>query len=455
MSTDPAHTPGNSLRLVTPQESHGAHVENYDIEDLLTEPSKGLPEVDSSPEAIEARRTLAVDFLNEQAENILEESRQRQETNQPSEHALEESNPGQENTIEQEKAQWQDIIDVFTEQNEVAFYERLEELGYKTDRIQLDLFAGTLLRGHPPIDIETVGPYAAEHIDLETGELKVDISNIPAEEMSGLLTGAMFKRLIRHVGGSARIVSLLDEENVYPHIQEKTGRESFSSEEKDAYIEAMAGFLHEVGIIDDEDIMGSDVLLLRESELARSIPDLIGGLRDAIQARPEDSDRGSVEVRDGNIVFIPPEDIIENSGFSKNRRREFRKSGILLVKGQEGWKDEDKILADGNPSCQAMDAAGFLGDENKDLMHFIMIDSSMESQQNKVFAMLKMLGISGHDDFHNIFTDSDKLTPEQSTYITAQLLTREIKKLSQRDILEETIPIDDKTALRKPQRENL
>ena len=46
MSTEHAHTPGPSLRLVTPQESHGAHVENYDIADLLTEPSKGLPEVD-------------------------------------------------------------------------------------------------------------------------------------------------------------------------------------------------------------------------------------------------------------------------------------------------------------------------------------------------------------------------------------------------------------------------
>jgi len=290
--------------------------------------------------------------------------------------------------------------------------EALKRIGIDTEYTAgITQLMAALLQGKPPIDIETVGPYACEHLN-ENGVLQIDEQNIPNDELIGIELAVLFRKLADTSESPVRIVTLLDELNNYREGNLATKR--FSPEEQDQYVTAMAEYFGQKGIIHPEDRMGGEVLLLRETRQVERVPQLIEKLTAC--------DKGQVICKkDENgletITFLPEEEFVDSLHIrSKNRRKEFKHKGIVL---------QDR----GDPLCQALDASAFLGEENRHIIHLVMLDHDMAAQQDKVFAILCALDIVQPTSYHNIFTDSDKVTPETAVYAVAKLFSAELRKL--------------------------
>jgi len=285
--------------------------------------------------------------------------------------------------------------------------EGLKKRGLDFGYVQLDEVMAAFLVGNPPIDIETVGPYLAAHLNKETDKLEIKMDNVPTDEAVGIQMAAIFKKLTHSVEGKVRIVALLDEFNNY------ASERGFTKEEQDAYIVATADLFGRAGVIEPTDEAGKDFLLLRESEQVNKVDDIVNRL--------QASGNGIVSNNSGGeLIFKPNDEFMDSLKISGNRRKEFKKSGIVL-------KD-----ADGKPLCQTLDAAGFLGDENKYLMHVVMLENHMVSQQDKVFTLLKALGITNEHKYHNIFFDAQNLPPEIIVYGIIKKLQTHVEKLVER-----------------------
>jgi hypothetical protein len=288
--------------------------------------------------------------------------------------------------------------------NDEAF---MKEHGLNFKYVQFDEVLAAFLVGNPPIDIETVGPYLCALINPTTNTLEINMANIPVDEAVGIQMAAIFKKLTDSVEGKVRIVALLDEFNNY------VGERSFTEEEQDSYIVAIADLFVRSGVIEPGDVAGKDFLLLRESEQLQKVDDLVERLRQ--------SDNGSVSINEEDeLVFMPSEAFIDSLVLSKNRRKELKKQGIVLRNSQ------------GEPLCQTLDAAGFLGDENKYLMHVVMLEDHMTAQQDKVFTLLKALGITNEHRYHNVFFDAQNLPPEVIVYGITKKLQNHIEQLINR-----------------------
>ncbi|HEY5442730.1 MAG TPA: hypothetical protein VIJ68_04285 [Candidatus Saccharimonadales bacterium] len=268
-----------------------------------------------------------------------------------------------------------------------------------------------LLQGKPPIDIETVGPYACEHL-TEDGVLQIDEQNIPNDEQIGIELAVLFRQLADASESPVRIVALLDELNNYREGNLATKR--FTPEEQDQYVTAMAKYFEQKGIIQPGDSMGGEVLLLRETEQVERVPQLIEKLSASNKGQIiRDNEEGGLET----ITFMPKESFVDSLNLrSRNRRKEFKRRGIML---------QEK----GQPLCQALDASAFLGEENRHIIHLVMLDHDMAAQQDKVFAILNALDIARPSSYHNIFTDSNAVTPETAVYAVAKLFSAELKRL--------------------------
>lgn len=295
--------------------------------------------------------------------------------------------------------------------------EALKRSGLNFGYVQLDEVLAAFLIGNPPVDIETVGPYLCAHVNPETNILEVQMENLPIDEAVGIQMAAIFKKLTRAVGGKIRIVALLDEFNNY--VSER----GFTEEEQDAYIVSIAELFGRAGVIEPDDEAGKDFLLLRESEQLHKVDDLI--------SRLQASGNGRVVTNEADeLVFQPSDDFVSTLNVSTNRRKTFKKHGIVL-RGKDG-----KAL------CQTLDAAGFLGDENKYLMHLVMLEDHMTSQQDKVFTLLKALGITDEHKYHNVFFDTQNLSPELIVYGITKKLQNHVEKLVDRLANDQQLPLE-------------
>ena len=290
--------------------------------------------------------------------------------------------------------------------------EALKKAGINTEYTTgMTRFIAAMLQGRPPIDVETVGPYACEHLAPD-GTLQIDESNIPNDERIGIELSVLFRQLADVSESRFRIVVLMDELNNYR--EGNLANKRFTEQEQDEYVTVMADHLKRKGIIREGDRMGGEVLLLRETEQVAKVPQLVEALSESDKGRiVKEKDEEGRET----VTFVPNEDFVDSLGLkSKNRRREFKNKGIVLQQG-------------GEPLCQALDASAFLGEENKDIMHLVMLDHDMTAQQDKVFAILSALDIVRPNTYHNIFTDSDNVTPEAAVYAVSKLLSTELKRL--------------------------
>jgi hypothetical protein len=257
----------------------------------------------------------------------------------------------------------------------------------------------TILKGNPPVEIETVGPYAAAHINPETDKLEIDPLNVPDDEMAGILVAAILRK-IDPVAHNTRIVSLMDELNNF------TSERQLTKEEQDEYIAAMAEFYLEIGVLKPDDEAGKDFVILRESDLADKVQ--------MLEVELNSSGQGEIKKNDaGETYFMPSEDLVDSLALHTGKTiKELKTDGILLRR------------KDGSPTCQAMDAAGFLNPINEKYMHVVMLEERMESQQDKTYALLKALGVVKQERYHNILFDSEGLSPELVTYGVVKTLER-------------------------------
>lgn len=292
------------------------------------------------------------------------------------------------------------LIEAINRNDETELGQRGLDFSYT----QFDEVLAAFLAGRPPVDIETVGPYLCAHLNQETGALEIKMENLPVEEAVGIQMAAIFKKLTHAVEGKVRIVALLDEFNNY------VDKRGFNEEEQDAYIVAIAELFGRAGVIEPDDEAGKDFLLLRESEQIHKVDNLIERLKASEHGKVSNNEQGE-------LIFTPDQEFVDSLKISSNRRKEFKKKGILL-------RD-----AKGKPQCQALDAAGFLSDENKHLMHVVMLEEHMTSQQDKVFTLLKALGITNERRYHNVFFDTEHLPPEVIVYGVAKKLQMHMDRL--------------------------
>jgi hypothetical protein len=282
--------------------------------------------------------------------------------------------------------------------------ETMHEVGVDFRYIQFDKVIAALLSGKPPVEIETVGPYLAAHLNKDTGQVDIKMENLPPDEAIGIQMAAVIRRMAEGIG-RVKVVSLLDEFNNY--VSER----GFTETEQDTYIAAMGDFFRQAGVILPDDKPGEDFVLLRESDQIKKFGSLKTNLGQS----------GNGEVitdEDGDTYFKPTEEFIAQLGLkSKNRRRELRENGILLCH------------SDGIPTCQAMDASSYLNPRNKELLHVVMLDQSMEAQQDKTYTLLRAMGIVGPDTYHNTFFDSQGLPPELVVYAIIKTMQTHVGRL--------------------------
>lgn len=283
--------------------------------------------------------------------------------------------------------------------------DELGALGVSSEWAWLDDVVAALVTGAPFVSIETVGPYAAHHL-TENGEFDVDPANLPADERTGLLLGAMFRDMVDGCANYQMCALLDDLSSDYP------GRD-FTTEESDQYVVGMAAILRRYGVIRPEDTAGKEFLLIREREQMALVDELIEGLSRC--------NAGNVEhTFEGDVIFHPTTAFIDKLALdSSNRIREFRRKGIAIKRA-------------GRPTCQALDAATFLPRRNHLMLHLVILDRHFTSQQEKTYALVRALDIVAQDRHHNVLFDAEALSPEVITYAIGELLMRELRRYLQR-----------------------
>lgn len=236
----------------------------------------------------------------------------------------------------------------------------------------------TMIKGTLPIEIETVGPYLAAHVSSE-GTLTINMDSLPDDEAVGVELAVILRRIADEIGEQTRIVSLLDEYNT-------SDGTLFTEEQQQKYVLAVSDMLLKRGVIKESDDPGNDFVLIRESEQVKKIPRFIDELKK--------SNFGEIVVSGQDISFMPNKQFVDILGLnSKSRRKEFRKVGI-------------KLVHNGRPLCQALDASSFLDPINKQYVHVVILDQKFAAEQDKTYALLRALNIVRQDRYHNIFFDS-------------------------------------------------
>lgn len=277
----------------------------------------------------------------------------------------------------------------------------LAALGLDTRYAWLDDLVAAVVDGEPSVDIETVGPYAVHHVDRH-GRLDVSYDNVPATERAGIAVGALLRKVLRGCA-NVRFVVLLDDVNteVSGHL--------LSSAQRDRYVVEMCDLLRARGVLSSSDRPGRDHLVVRESDQAERVAELIERLRRC--------GRGVVEVDDhGDTTFRPTPSFVTQLGLvSANRQRELDRNGILLKRR-------------GRPTCQAMDASRFLDAGDRQALHLVMLDCQYKAQQDKAYGLLRAIDAVTQDSFHNVFYDGANLSPQVIALAIAELLADQLRR---------------------------
>lgn len=278
--------------------------------------------------------------------------------------------------------------------------EGLKDLGVSDEYAWLDDCVRALIEGAPFLEVETVGPYVSHHLDVD-GHLTVGVDGFPADETAGLLVGKLISSMARQAK-NYRAVALLDD------ISSPDGVE-LTKQQSDHFIMAIGTVLRDFGLITSEDEAGIRYHLIRESDQIKGVEEIISRLRECGHGMVD-------ETPDGDVIFYPSEDLILRLALdSDNRKREFRRRGILLKRG-------------GRPTCHALDSATFLSPRSTAMMHLIMLDKNFVSQQEKTYAIVRALDLVTQSRYHNVFFDTEHLHPPLIAYAIAELLAQHLRQ---------------------------
>lgn len=283
--------------------------------------------------------------------------------------------------------QTQELIEKM--QNELAEVEKLDiREGVNFSKCQMDKIVEDYKNGRS-VEIDVFSPYLQDH-NMATGEIKTEeLNNV---ENIGLSLGGLLKKIFP----KSVAVSLYDEYNCFlPGASDyfriplgNAPKATFSEEAKKSFKSNVEKLLRQFGVINKNDKEGENYLLISESSKIESAEKLV-----------EELDRKGKIKREGrSIYFINPE--AENPAYRE----------ILLRTENNHWV------------CEALDASSFLDKKNLKITHLVILPNSFIEQQDKVWEMLRILGIDS-SNYHNIFYE-ENLPPEQVTRVVSE----EIKK---------------------------
>ncbi len=246
------------------------------------------------------------------------------------------------------------------------------------------------------IDIETFSPYLADYNNV-TGEIwESGLTNADA-------IGIALAKMMREQFSDARMVSLYDEYNSdRSDVQDECGRpvqgkqRPFDEKTNAAFHASLLRLLREKGVISPSDHEGDQYLLISESEKIRDAEELVNRLQKG----------GYIQNGEGEEIFFHSP-VAENSA---NQHIPLRtKNGRWL--------------------CEALDAASFLKEENREITHLVVLPIHFREQQDKVWEILRVLGIQP-TNYHNIFFDDKKSTPDGVVSAVRQAIDRESRSLN-------------------------
>ncbi len=240
-----------------------------------------------------------------------------------------------------------------------------------------------------PVEFEAFSPYIADY-DMQEGTIWKD-KLIPSDEV-----GLQVAAVLREKFPEARMVSLYDEYNTnMPDSAEYHGnpsREATDTEGrhlsdmhgnpldaqqlaldqsvKDHFRDSITDLMQERGIIRPDDAAGKEYLLISENEKIQDAEQLVSQLEAAGHIR-----------RDGQAITFVNESA-ENPDYQEIPLRS--KNGRWL--------------------CEALDASSYINPQNTQITHLVVLPKSFEAQQDKVWEILRTLGIEP-TNYHNVFFD--------------------------------------------------
>lgn len=225
--------------------------------------------------------------------------------------------------------------------------------------------------GEQLLEIETFSPYLCDY-DMKHGTIWSD--NLVPSDRTGLQVGQVFAEMFP----DARFISLYDEYNSsIPGNSDERGvptpegaQYAFPPEVQATFKNSVAAQLRGAGIIAEDAEEGQDYILVSESSKVEHASQLVERLEQ----------RGFIERNGEEISFVNP--TAENPLYRH----------ILLRSSSGRWM------------CEALDAASYLDPINLEIMHLIVLPQSMREQQDKVWEILRVLGIAKLN-YHNIFYD--------------------------------------------------
>lgn len=210
------------------------------------------------------------------------------------------------------------------------------------------------------LEFEALGPYMT---DYSSCEYRLSPEILTPEDLIGLQLNQLFRKLFP----AARVVSLYDDYNK-THATEDDGTVSAQYAESDRG--AFRASLERLFISKRIATSANDMLLLPESSKVTQARQLVAEL----------DQLGLIQRNGLEIVFRP-----------RHPERLFYDKIVLRTKR-------------GKWLCVALDAAGFLHQDNRRIVHLIALPNYMKEQQDKVWEILRVLAISP-EKYHDIFYD--------------------------------------------------
>jgi len=242
--------------------------------------------------------------------------------------------------------------------------------GVNFSRCQMDKVLKEYNSGRT-LEIDCFSPYLADY-NLASGEIWDD--KMTNTDKIALETA----KAVRSEFPKGRIISLYDEYNTdMPDSENIFGTPVVGGSQiilddnvKEKFKLEVERVLRKEEIIKESDKEGENYILISESEKIKDAENLVQLLEN----------KGNIR-RDGEAIYFVNLDS-ENPNYSE----------IILRTKNGRWM------------CPALDASSFLKPENLDIVHLVILPNHFKIQQDQVWEILRVLGISG-ENYHNIFYD--------------------------------------------------
>lgn len=263
--------------------------------------------------------------------------------------------------------------------------------GVNFAKCQMDVLTEEIDSGRE-FEYESFSPYLADY-NMSTGEIWGN--NLAKHDEIGIAIAKM----LREKFSGARMISLYDEYNTnVPDSSDARGVPTPDAPQlvldeatKTNFKKSFEELLRERGAIRENDNEGKDFLFVSETEKIQDAEKLVEMLENV-------PGKTYIKRKDDLITFTNPE--AENPEYSEITLR--TKNGRWL--------------------CEALDASSYLKKENLDKSHLVILPNHFEKQQDKVWEILRVLGIKP-EHYHNIFYD-ENVAPE----VITETIKKEIEK---------------------------